>query len=217
MSKGKAATPPETGSTLALTTPPDGDFERQVAETMLRPSVQGAATIRLWKPLASDVELNKLIVALQEQAKLASSGKLARSEAMLIIQAHTLDAVFNNLLRRASGADYLSKFEAYLRLGLKAQSQCRATLETLAAIKNPPPLAFVRQANIAHGPQQVNNGPQPAADTVSRARESENRPNKLLEQQRNEWLDPGTARAPASSNPSVETLGAIHRTKDARG
>jgi hypothetical protein len=37
-------------------------------------------------------------------------------------------------------------------LALKAQSQCRATLETLAAIKNPQPVAFVRQANIAHGP-----------------------------------------------------------------
>jgi hypothetical protein len=35
----------------------------------------------------------------------------------------------------------------YLRLGLKAQSQCRATLETLAAIKNPRPVAFVQQAN----------------------------------------------------------------------
>lgn len=40
---------------------------------------------------------------------------------------------------------------------LKAQSQCRATLETLAAIKVGPAI-FARQANIAHGPQQVNNG-----------------------------------------------------------
>ena len=40
------------------------------------------------------------------------------------------------------------------KLALKAQSQCRATLETLAAIKNPP-VIFVKQAN---GHQQVNNG-----------------------------------------------------------
>ena len=78
---------------------------------------------------------------------------------------------------------------------LKAQSQCRATLETLAAIKNPAPVAFVRQANIAHGPQQVNNGPQPAADGVSRARESEIPPNKLLEHQHGERLDLGTVQA----------------------
>ena len=42
-----------------------------------------------------------------------------------------------------------------MRLSLKAQGQCRATLETLAVIKNPP--VFAHQANIAHGPQQVNN------------------------------------------------------------
>jgi hypothetical protein len=44
-----------------------------------------------------------------------------------------------------------------MRLALKAQSQCRATLETAAAMKNSQPVAFVRQANVAHGPQQVNN------------------------------------------------------------
>jgi hypothetical protein len=43
-----------------------------------------------------------------------------------------------------------------MRYGLRAQAQCRATLETLAAIKNPPTV-FARQANIANGPQQVNN------------------------------------------------------------
>jgi hypothetical protein len=37
----------------------------------------------------------------------------------------------------------------------RAGHQCRATVETLALSKNPP--VFARQANIAHGPQQVNN------------------------------------------------------------
>ena len=31
-------------------------------------------------------------------------------------------------------------------------------MEALAEMKNPHPVAFVKQANIAHGPQQVNNG-----------------------------------------------------------
>jgi hypothetical protein len=56
--------------------------------------------------------------------------------------------------------------EIYLRLALKAQNQCRMTLETLATIKNPPAV-FAKQANIAHGPQQVNNG----AETLAPARE----------------------------------------------
>jgi hypothetical protein len=41
-----------------------------------------------------------------------------------------------------------------MRLALKAQSQCRATLETLAQIKNPP-VVLARQANIAQGRPSV--------------------------------------------------------------
>jgi len=69
----------------------------------------------------------------------------------------------------------LEAADKYLRLALKAQGQCRATLETLAAIKNPP-VVFARQANIAHGPQQVNNGPPPA-----RTENATIAPNKVLE------------------------------------
>jgi hypothetical protein len=103
-----------------------------------------------------------------------------------------------------------------MRLALRAQSQCRATIETLAEMKNPKPVAFVQQANIANGPQQVNNGP-PFLGEASRARESENQPNRLLEQQRNEWMDGETARAAVSSNSSLEAVGALHGTKDSRG
>ena len=40
---------------------------------------------------------------------------------------------------------------------LLAQSNCRATVEALAYMQNPPTV-FARQANIASGPQQINNG-----------------------------------------------------------
>lgn len=149
---------------------------------------------------------------LQEQARLANSGNLARSEAMLIIQAHTLDAIFNNLARRASAAEYLPQFEAYLRLGLKTQGQCRATLETLAEIKNPKPVAFVQQANIANGPQQVNNGT-PTLPQDSRAGENRKSPNELIED-----IDFGNqmdCRATQSATPvdtQMATLGEVNRT-----
>jgi hypothetical protein len=135
----------------------------------------------------------------------------------LAIQAHTLDTIFNELARRSQanmGGGYLDAADRYMRLALKAQSQCRATIETLAEMKNPKPVAFVQQANIASGPQQVNNAP---VAEPSRARESENRPSKLLEQHGNEWLDGGTARAAGSSNPSVEALAPVHRTEDGPG
>ena len=47
-----------------------------------------------------------------------------------------------------------------MRLALKTQSQCRATVETLAALKNPP-LVFAKQANIQFEPLYVN----PFSDT----------------------------------------------------
>jgi hypothetical protein len=134
----------------------------------------------------------------------------------LAIQAHTLDTIFNELARRSQAniGQYLDAADRYMRLALKAQSQCRATIETLAEIKNPKPVAFLQQANIANGPQQVNNAPTPA---TSRARESENQPNKLLEQQRNDWMDGETTGAAASGNTSVEAVAAVHGSQDDRG
>jgi len=87
-------------------------------------------------------------------------------------QATALQTVFARLVERGMGCTEIAPFEANLRMGLRAQSQCRATLETLAAIKNPTSVSFVRQANIAHGPQQVNNG-DAAPSQPSRPRENE--------------------------------------------
>ena len=49
--------------------------------------------------------------------------------------------------------EYLHAAEAYLKLGLRAQSQCRATWEVISAIKHPPVAGYVCQANISHGHQ----------------------------------------------------------------
>jgi hypothetical protein len=75
----------------------------------------------------------------------------------------TLNVMFGDLSTLAKAnlsGGYMEAGERYLRLALKAQSQSRATLETLSAIKNPP-VVYAKQANIAHGPQQVNNGQTP--------------------------------------------------------
>ncbi|KFL36717.1 hypothetical protein [Arenimonas donghaensis] len=123
---------------------------------------------------------------------------------MLTAQAHTLDAIFNRLAMRAASnmAEYPAATETYLKLALRAQSQCRATLETLAAIKNPP-VVFAKQANIAHGHQQVNNG-------IPRAEESGNAPNKLLEGQDGQWMDARAATTSSKADPAVAPLGEVH-------
>ena len=65
------------------------------------------------------------------------------AEALLTGQAMTLNTIFTHLANVAANTEYLDKLDRYLRLALKAQGQCRATLETLAAIKNPP-VVFAR-------------------------------------------------------------------------
>ena len=82
-------------------------------------------------------------------------------------QATALQSLFSRLAARAIGWDELEPFEAYMRMALRAQAQCRATLETLAAIKNPPVVFAQAGERRRHGPQQINNG----MATQPRARE----------------------------------------------
>ena len=90
------------------------------------------------------------------------------------------------------------------RLALKAQSQARATAETLGLLKNPAP--YIRQANIAHGPQQVNNGTRP-----THADNFQTEPNKLLEHQHGNHLDTGAQTATGRGHQALEAVGAVNR------
>lgn len=99
-----------------------------------------------------------------ELVKVMREGDLSHAEGTLLLQARSLDSIFNNLAlrvaQRLNGTiphANIQGTEIYLRLALKAQNQCRATLETLARIKNPP-VVVGQQTNIANGPLQVNNG-----------------------------------------------------------
>ena len=132
-------------------------------------------------------------------------------------QATTLNALFHSLpgwalnhLKEGGNAAY---FETCMRLAFKAQSQCRATLETLANIKNPPTV-FARQANIAHGPQQINNGVPSAG---SRAEKPEN-PQNEQSGASNELLPDGRASQAASRvDTQVEGLGEVDRSQFGSG
>ncbi len=157
-----------------------------------------------------------MIDNLTVQTKAATDGDLGRGEAMLAAQAHVLDAVFNNLARRAINAEFMDNLDRYLKLALGAQSQCRATWETLATMKNPPMMGYVKQANIAHGPQQVNNAPATVGDS-SRPPENTNLQSKLLEVNSDERLDIGATGAAGRANPAMATLGEGDWTKDAGG
>jgi hypothetical protein len=173
-------------------------------------------TLKEYGKSFGELDLSGLIDALTVQTEAATGGDLGRGEAMLAVQAHILDAVFNSLARRAINAEHMDNFDRYLKLALRAQSQCRATWETLATMKNPPMMGYVGQANIAHGNQQVNN----ASATVggpSRARENGNLESKLLEENEVEWLDIEEAGTVGQADPQMAPLGKVKRTTDAGG
>lgn len=202
-------------ATNEATAPDDAGNEDAslIARTSLRPNVQAAITLAEYgKPMAK-LDTCSLLEGLEEQTEACRSGDWKRAEEMLAAQAHTLDGIFNNLARQALKAEYVDHFERYLRLALRAQSQARTTWETLAAIKNPPIMGYVRQANIAHGPQQVNNAAS-APEDVPRAGENRNRQSRLLEEHDGNRLDTRTARAASGVDTPMETVGAIHRAED---
>jgi len=213
MSKTKNV-PDQRTNTLHIVGKPDESPADALASTALRPSIGAAITAKAFGAKYGDkLEIDALITALSDQAKAAQQGDLKRAEAMLMIQAHTLDAIFNELARRAAlnMGEYLGAMETYLRIALKAQSQCRTTLETLAAIKNPAPVAFVHQANIAAGPQQVNNG----VSEPARARETISTPNQLSDNANELRTDTGASQPAGRGDPQMETLGALDGAADA--
>lgn len=162
--------------------------------------------------LGDQLDVPTLMDQLRDQAAAVNRGDLSQAEAMLMNQATALQSLFARLAERGMGCDHAPAFEANMRMALRAQSQCRATLETLAAIKNPP-IVYARQANVTTGPQQVNNGI--PAPTQAREIKSEQ---TQLSGGSHELLPDARASGIASRvNPALETLGEIDRAEVPRG
>jgi hypothetical protein len=162
-SKTPAAKKPKAKKAMVATfpDPPDKDKADAIAKMALRPSVNAAVVMVSYTNPLGEVDIGALVNSLSAGMDDLWAGDMKRVEAMLYGQAHALQAIFMNLARRAASQEYLKQWEAYLRMAMKAQNQCRMTLETLATIKNPP-VVIARQANINNGgQQQVNNGAQP--------------------------------------------------------
>lgn len=194
-----------------------GDTEREsaqnLAEVVTSPELAAYRVINGAEQksgLGEHIDVPTLMAQLREQAAAANGGNLATAEAMLMNQATALQSLFARLAERGMGCENADPFECNMRMALRAQSQCRATLETLAAIKNPPVL-FARQANVTTGPQQINNGV-----TTPRAREIEAEQTQLLRADHGERLDDGAAGAAGRGDPALATVGTLDGAEVAR-
>lgn len=209
-------TPTPKSRRLELMGRPGASEDRLLADLVTEGEATNASTaLRFVQADHGELSLTDMVKALHTHGEAINRGDLSAAERMLNSQAVALNAIFGELARRAAlnMGTHLGATETYMRLALKAQGQSRATVETLAAIKNPP-VVFARQANIAHGPQQVNNGALPN-NTLASAHPGETapKPNELLEDctHGRTQLDTRATAAASRANQGLEPVGAFNR------
>ena len=155
--------------------------------------------------LGDDFSFQSTMQVLEKTIQQIQSGDLSKIEEMYISQAVALEAMFTSLARRAKAQEKLLQYDTHMRFALKAQNQCRATLQALVQLKQPSNTTFVKQANIAQGHQQVNN----------LAEKNITPQNELLKGNYAE-LDTGTTTTPKGIDTTLEALGKVHRGKNTR-
>ena len=205
-----------------------GETEAEVkGHAALRPSINALLVIDAFKNniMGTDVDMGAMLGTLQDSMRKVKDGDLSSLEAMLLGQATALQTVFTSLALRAASQERLPNYQMFMGLALKAQAQSRATITALVDLKYPRQATFVKQANIAHGPQQVNNAgasnelKDQYAQARVRARQTQPQQNELLEEARHgsTHLDTGATAKAARSHPAVETVATVQRAKKRRG
>lgn len=185
---------------------PDESREATLARANTNPE-NLSASVLVASGLVLNTPVTELARELKKQTAIVNAGDMTRAENMLLAQAHTLDAMFANLTTRALSAKHLDHLEALMRLAFKAQTQCRATLQTLGDLKSPRQVAFVKQANIGQN-VQVNNT---HAHTEKKPGKAQN---ELLEADYVQRLDTRATGAAIGTDPQLEAVGKQHRAAE---
>ena len=219
--------PARDAKALSLTCKPEETRAQALSRAALLASINGASVIETYQGnlMGKEVDLSELAAGLNNTFKRVKDGDLSSLEAMLVAQATALQTMFASLARRAATQEHLRQYETFMGLALKAQAQSRATITALVDLKYPRQATFVKQANIAHGPQQVNNGatagddPGCSARARTHGRQTQPQQNELLEeaQHGSTHLDTGATAKATRSHRAVEAVGAVHRAKKRRG
>ena len=218
--KTASATPPAKRNPDAFEILKSEDTQSQALAKLATNSVLSAVTLKRYSNAGDDLEVADLVTEMRKAGGEVVAGDMGRVERMLVNQAITLDAIFNNMAQRSGKQDSFKGIEVLMRLALKAQAQARSTAEALALLKNPMP--YIKQANMTTGPQQVNNsyagtpshsGIQSGGTLEHSARaqagagNSQSEPNKLLEADHGQRLDIGAQAAAGRADQKLETVG----------
>jgi hypothetical protein len=166
--------------------------EEKRANIALAPEFKAAVTAQAYAPLIGETDLAAVLKRLGEMSTGSVKDNARDLEYMLTSQAIALDSIFNRLAiqAHASIGKHPKVVDVYLRLALKAQSQCRATAETLANLKSP--RQYISQTNVATALQ------------VNIERDIHH-------------VDAKTAGIHAASDSNLEALGKVNGATDPRG
>jgi hypothetical protein len=193
-------------STILIKQRPEESGAATVAREAQDPALRAAMVGFIHDPMkaAGPLDVNEYRKQIGAQAELVKSGDLSRPEEILSAQVGTLDMLFNILadkaLRNITGG-YREAGDAYLRMAMKAQAQCRTAIEAIGELKYPKSPTFIRQQNIA-AQQQVNN--YPAGEKIV-----EKEANELMEMTNGERMDGGAAGKAIGHDPQLAAMGTI--------
>lgn len=185
-------------SSIATTSP-----ETEKAKFALDPSLCGVTVVRSFDGKFGQQDITSLLLELDAQIQRLRGGDMSAVEAMLFAQATALQAIFVDLATRAQRQERLPVMQAQLTMALKAQAQCRATLEALAEVKNPRHPTFVRQQNVAQ--QQVVSN----AGITCPHGHIEYQANKLITESRHAALDARGTGAAGNAGSELEAVAAF--------
>lgn len=151
------ATPPRKKREVHINAPPGMNDQEAIAHAVVSTPLQSGMTIHNYLDDGFGTETRELTTEVDRQVVAVNAGDMRKVERLLVSQALSLDAIYNQYARQSAINEYSEWKEIYLKMALKAQTNCVKTIEALAALKNPPKsVAFVEQANIAHNQQVLN-------------------------------------------------------------
>lgn len=159
--KAQATHPLQPDNALHVEQSPDETGAQAVARKLLEPTFKNAAAAAGFtgRMIGNEIEapgISDYASHVQLVANEAAEGELAMASRILAAQAIALDSMFAELARRAAlnMGDYMDASERYGRLALRAQTNCRTTLEALAKLHQPREQT-VRHVHVNEGGQAV--------------------------------------------------------------
>ncbi len=205
----------KSGKNLTITVKEGECKKKAYAKAVLSPYLRNANTSEYFSTAVGgkdQQDLDSTISEVVRRVTKVKDGDMTDIEATLVSQSISLDAIFNDMAYRAAlnMGKHLPATETYMRMALKAQSQCRTTIEALNEMKNPRSITITKQANISDQ-QVVNNG---TMNTGTHAGKNKNSPNELLEKIEHERLDTGKKGETIKANQDMETVGEVNGRKD---